>query len=111
MGYKFPHGKLSVVYDQAGKARIVAMTNNVYQLALQRIHDMIFSILKTIPSDGTFDQLKPLKNLVNLDSKEAFYCFDLSAATDRLPIDVQIQVLNLLIPGLGTRWGRLLDID
>jgi len=41
-----PNGRLSVVYDQAGKARFVAMTNYFYQLVLKRVHDMVFDILK-----------------------------------------------------------------
>jgi hypothetical protein len=51
--------------------------------------------------DGTFDQRKPLHDLIskvkdNPDNKQKFSCFDLSAATDRLPIDVQIQILRIL---------------
>jgi len=46
--------------------------------------------------DGTFDQLKPLRSLTARGLKE-FYSFDLSAATDRLPIDLQVQVLSLMI--------------
>lgn len=101
MGIRLPHGSLSVVLDQAGKARVVASTNTVYQIGLSRIHDFIFNLLRKIAEDGTFDQHRPVKVLVNKTSSEAFYCYDLSAATDRLPIKLQIQVLNTLRPRLG----------
>lgn len=105
-----PNGRLSVVYDQAGKARFVAMTNYFYQLVLKRVHDMVFDILKTIPMDGTFDQHKPIKDLI-IKGSGTYYCYDLSAATDRLPIKLQVQVLNELIPNLGNIWSSLLDIE
>jgi hypothetical protein len=51
--------------------------------------------------DGTFDQRKPLLDLISRVregdlSGHQFSCFDLSAATDRLPIDVQKQVLSIV---------------
>jgi hypothetical protein len=36
------------------------------------------------------------------------FSYDLSAATDRLPLLLQIYVLNALIPGLGDHWANLL---
>lgn len=110
--WKFPlrMGKLSVVYDQAGKARIVAITNWWIQLALKPLHDSIFSYLRKLPYDGTFDQDGALKRLLaNKADGHKFYSFDLSAATDRLPIDLQEQILQLL--GYDSRnWRRLLDL-
>nr|UPW42098.1 MAG: putative RNA dependent RNA polymerase [Guangxi sediment mito-like virus 1] len=106
----FALGSLSIVYDQAGKARVVAMTNWIYQVYLYPIHKAIFSILKNIEMDGTFDQLLPLRKLLDNGSSEKFYCFDLSAATDRLPIQIQIDILNILKKDLGSWWGKLLSI-
>lgn len=58
--------------------------------------------------DGTFDQLGPLKALTSRGLKE-LYSFDLSAATDRLPIDLQVQVLSELItPDFAENWKSLL---
>jgi len=94
-------GKLSVVYDQAGKARVVAITNWWIQVALKPLHNALFSILRRIEEDGTHDQLKPFNKLIGNGSSEMFYSFDLSAATDRLPLDVQADILNLLNPNLG----------
>lgn len=98
-------GRLGVVYDQAGKARIVAITNWWIQFALKPLHDALFDLLRRIETDGTFNQEAPLDRLVGL-SRQAlldgrpgftFHCFDLSAATDRLPIDLQVDILSILL--------------
>lgn len=102
-------GKLSIVYDQPGKARVVAITNWWVQLALLPLHDGIFDKLRDIPEDGTMNQDLALDNLLSkADPNHKFYSFDLSAATDRLPIDVQVQILRLLkVDSLA--WKGLLD--
>jgi len=101
-------GRLGVVYDQAGKARVIGITNYWIQLSLKPLHDSIFRLLKKIDSDGTFDQTRKLFELTKIGKK--FHCFDLSAATDRLPIDIQRDILNILKPDLGNRWADLLDL-
>jgi hypothetical protein len=89
-------GKLSVVKNTAGKARIVGMTNYWIQICLYPLHKAIFRFLKTLGTDGTFDQLAPIKELLKDEATwPKFFSFDLSAATDRLPVDVQKQVLTL----------------
>jgi len=107
---KLPIGRLSVVYDQAGKARIVAMPNFWIQLCLKPLHESIFRFLKTVEQDGTFNQLGPLNLLrANPNKGHDFSCYDLSAATDRLPIDLQVDILFLI--GLdGKLWKDVLDI-
>jgi hypothetical protein len=51
--------------------------------------------LRSLETDGTFDQEKPLINLINNgNSEHKYHCFDLSAATDRLPVDLQKDILN-----------------
>jgi len=131
-------GSLSVVYDQAGKARVVAITNWWVQISLKPLHDHLFKLLSNIPYDGTFDQLAPFDlilnnvnsvmqlNKGNLNNKSSLdqesiesniskditlHGFDLSAATDRLPLTLQIQILNILSEGLGDKWRDLLDIS
>lgn len=100
---KFRLGKLSIVKTTAGKSRVIAITNYWIQVGLKPLHDGIFSILKRLETDGTFDQMKPVKRLFETKStEEMFYSYDLSAATDRLPIDVQEQILSIL---LGSRFA------
>nr|UIW13894.1 MAG: RNA-dependent RNA polymerase [Rhizoctonia solani mitovirus 103] len=101
--------KLSVVYDKPGKARIVGITNYWIQVLLKPLHDGIFHILRNIPMDGTYDQAAPIHNLMSkVLPGQKYYSFDLSSATDRLPIEVQKDILNTLKPGLGSRWANLL---
>lgn len=107
-GSRLTLGKLGVVYDQAGKARVVAITNWWIQLALKPLHESIFRFLKRVPQDGTFDQPAPLDLLLKTSNDSKFHSYDLSAATDRLPLSLQRQVLH----SLGVRddlWAGLLD--
>ena len=108
-----PHmGRLSIVYDQAGKARIVALTNWWIQLCLKPLHESIFRFLKTLPTDGTFNQDAPITRLLSFENnQDKFSCFDLSSATDRLPLQLQVDILNSLESGLGGLWRDLLDFN
>jgi hypothetical protein len=85
-------GRLSLV-EEPGKMRVVAMVDCLTQWLLYPLHRFIFDkILKVLPQDGTFDQQKPIKRLLGLMSEKGLYeCFsyDLSAATDRLPVILQ----------------------
>jgi hypothetical protein len=64
-------------------------------MILKPLHETIFIVLKKIPQDGTFNQAAPLKLLSELTrGTRTVYSFDLSAATDRLPIALQVQVLS-----------------
>lgn len=87
-------GKLSFLKEPAGKVRVVAILDGWTQMILSGLHATVGSILKEIPQDGTFDQGKPIELLPKKES--LVYSFDLSAATDRLPIDLQVQVISLL---------------
>jgi hypothetical protein len=50
--------------------------------------------LKNLPNDGTFDQTRSYERARAKSIKYGFsYGFDLSAATDRLPISLQRAVL------------------
>jgi len=63
---------------------------------LNPLHKKIFNVLRELPTDGTFDQLKPLDRLHELSTQDRF-SFDLSAATDRLPLTLQKDILTLLV--------------
>jgi hypothetical protein len=62
---------------------------------MRPIHEAIFTILRGIPMDGTFDQTRPVESLRSLSVKGRwFYSIDLSAATDRLPISLQVPIME-----------------
>jgi hypothetical protein len=95
-------GRLSEKMEAAGKVRVFAITDSITQSVFRPISDGIFKILRNLPMDGTFDQDAPVRRLRDLHKEgllesQTFYSYDLSAATDRLPIDFQVQVLTLLI--------------
>lgn len=105
-----PLGKLSFKEEAAGKLRVFAIVDCFTQWLLYPLHKLIFVILKRIPMDGTFNQLRPVHRLLNKGFKE-FYSLDLSAATDRLPLVIQSELLNHLVwqvPGFGDLWAKLL---
>lgn len=54
-------GKLSTKEEAAGKIRVFAMVDVWTQSVLKPLHDLIFSFLKSLPNDGTFDQSASVK--------------------------------------------------
>jgi hypothetical protein len=90
-------GKLSFLREPAGKVRVVAILDGWSQMLLSGLHSETQSILKKIPQDGTMDQGRPISLLRMKDLKDKpVYSFDLSSATDRLPIDLQCQILSFI---------------
>jgi hypothetical protein len=106
-------GRLSTIKEAAGKRRIIAITDWWTQNLLKPLHVGISSALKLIPQDGTFDQWKPLETYVlpRIALGVQAFSFDLSSATDRLPIALQVQILDFFFPGLGKIWRELLARD
>lgn len=108
----FVNGRLSAVYNQAGKARVIAITSYWIQVCLKPLHEFLFQKLKTLSRvDGTFDQDYPMTLLIRRlnDERPKLYGFDLSAATDRLPIQLQQDILKLI--GFNLPWAELLNIE
>jgi len=89
-------GSLAFLSEPAGKIRVVAMVDCWTQWALRPLHDSIFEFLKGFGPDGTMDQMAPVRRLLEKGHK-SFWCYDLSAATDRLPISIQVEILIPLI--------------
>lgn len=90
------HGKLAFK-DEPGKVRVFAMVDIVTQWIMKPLHDYLFTLLKTIKQDATFDQEKGITYLQHmLKVRKVSFSFDLSAATDRLPLKLQILILNQL---------------
>nr|QOX06058.1 RNA-dependent RNA polymerase [Lentinula edodes mitovirus 1] len=100
-------GRLALKREAAGKVRIFAMVDPWTQWVLQPLHQAIFSSLKKIPMDGTFDQLKPLSRIPW--GLTPLYSYDLSSATDRLPISLQRDLLSEFISvDFAKNWADLL---
>jgi len=105
-----PIGRLSFKEEAAGKLRIFAMVDIITQSLLRPLHDQLFSLFKKIPNDCTHDQDKGFKMACDLSIKHnCSFGFDLTAATDRLPIVTQVAVLNSLYGnGIGDLWSNIL---
>jgi hypothetical protein len=100
--------------DGAGKRRIIAIADWWTQLVFRPYHSSLFRTLKDIEQDGTFDQWAPVENWVLPRLRLGFpaFSFDLTAATDRLPIQFQAQVFALFFGAKAARlWTDLLDRD
>jgi hypothetical protein len=94
--------KLGFKEEAAGKIRVFAMVDPFTQWVMKPIHECIFTILRGIPMDGTFDQTKPVERLRSLPPKGRwFHSIDLSAATDRLPLLLQIPVMENVFNWVG----------
>lgn len=101
-------GKLGLKDEPAGKIRVFAMVDPFTQWLMKPLHDFLFSILRKIPQDGTFDQLAPVRALQDR-GKIRFWSFDLSSATDRLPVLLQAVIMSRLITAHGANlWMALL---
>jgi hypothetical protein len=97
-------GQLAIKREAAGKIRVFALVDVWTQSCLKPLHEMIFRFLKSLPNDGTFDQFaavnRAAEKVVRFGSS---FGYDLSAATDRLPIILQEAVL---IPLIGEKAAK-----
>lgn len=57
-------GKLGFKSEPAGKVRVFAMVECWTQWLLYPIHQFIFNLLDSLPTDGTLDQLRPINRLI-----------------------------------------------
>lgn len=89
-------GRLALKEEAAGKIRVFAIVDCWTQWMLHPLHKAIFALLRRIPQDGTFDQIAPVRRL-KLTNKTFVASYDLSAATDRLPLIIQKMVLAPVI--------------
>jgi hypothetical protein len=103
------NGRLVGLPEPAGKVRIIALVDYWTQHMLLPLHDEIFKILRRLPTDGTFDQLRPVKRLLKKVGPETrIYSYDLKSATDRLSIKAQMMILSVMFSRrLAVAWKRL----
>jgi uncharacterized membrane protein len=103
-------GRLALLPEAAGKVRVVALADIWTQWALHPLHKWLFEILREIPQDGTYDQLAPVTELLKRVSEDTvIFSYDLSAATDRIPVEIQARLLSVVFgEGFSTAWRNLL---
>jgi len=103
-------GQLSIKEEAAGKVRVFALVDIWTQSVLKPVHQTLFSYLKSLPNDGTFDQHASVKRCFEKSEvAQSSFGYDLSAATDRLPISLQVAVLSALFgTEIAAAWKELL---
>jgi hypothetical protein len=105
-------GKLSFKVEPAGKIRVFAMVDCFTQWLLSPLHKGLFNFLRRIPEDATHDQSLTLSTFVERlqrnNIKEVF-SFDLTAATDRIPVSAQAVILDIMAERkVGAIWASFL---
>jgi len=106
-------GKLITFAEWGGKTRTVASVDYWTQIILTPLHETLFEVLKSIEMDATFDQRAASETVRKwtADEKSEIYSFDLTAATDRLPRELQAEILDgvLGMSGVGRAWMEILS--
>lgn len=110
-GGEAPIAQFAIKEEAAGKVRVFALIDSLSQTFLSPLHNKLFDILRTLPNDGTFDQDASVKRCSEKALKsQCAYSFDLTAATDRIPVKLSAAVINLLFNSdyLGGYWTKIM---
>jgi len=89
-------GRLGFSAEPGGKTRRFAIADYWTQTSLKSIQISLYRTLRGISTDTTADQNKGFQSLLKESSGYPTYCFDLSAASDRIPAIMQKHRLRLL---------------
>lgn len=92
----FSASKLMAIQDRSCKTRVVAMIDSYSQVSLRPFHRAITFVLRNLKRDYTEDQQGGVRYLQKL--KGELYSIDLSNATDTLPVDLGLRLLERVIP-------------
>jgi len=86
--------------DKENKVRVIGVGDYYSQTVLKPLHTYLFQFLSKIPQDCTFDQSSFEAKLGINQKGDDFVSADLSAATDRFPIEV----ISLVLRGRLPKW-------
>lgn len=106
-------GRLGLKEEPAGKVRVFAMVDPWTQWLLFPLHKLLQEALRKITEDATFDQVKVMEDKLEVVAKKwkkgKAFSFDLSSATDRLPVGVQVSILTPLLGKYEAKaWASIL---
>jgi hypothetical protein len=102
------HSRLFTFTAAGGKSRVIANVDWVTQTALSALHFYLFKLLSTIKSDFTFAHKQGLPYIISKRSKD-YYSIDLSAATDRMPRELQKHILRNICNKLSLNGEDIAD--
>jgi len=92
------HSKISLKREPWGKTRPFAICDYFSQSALRGFHKFLFEELEELPEDGTFKQDSVSEAVRKWTESKPSYktrieSADLSSATDRIPVEVQAEIV------------------
>jgi hypothetical protein len=91
-------GHVAFIQEGGCKARVVAVPNAWIQWLMEPLHAALDRLVQELPESTVHDQNNGAYFMQEHISKGSkLWCFDLSSATDRFPIELQLAVLE----GLG----------
>lgn len=111
------HSKLFMFIEPGGKKRVVAEVDGFSQTVLNPIHEVFSDISTTLDFQSAhFDQENSFLEMSKLARKNGFIgTFDLTAATDLLPIKIQQRIVESVFkqrfgkPGIGELWSNVIS--
>lgn len=105
----YPILKTIAIPDKGPKVRTITVGNYYLQRTLLPIHNGLMETLRSIPEDGTYKQSSAAHSIAQWTAQGYQpWCFDLTAATDRFPIQIQYLVLKEMYPELASRWYAIM---
>lgn len=79
-------------------------------MTLRPIHDSLMKILRGLETDGTFNQELAFQRILEKSKGHKTFCFDLSGASDRIPLEVQtIMMSQLFGEDIANAWAHLIS--
>jgi len=105
------HSRLSIKREKGGKDRVFAMVDYWTQITLKPLHKELGKLLDKIPNDCTFDQGKGLGLLRKWTQNGNATSVDLSSASDRFPMQLQVAVMEKLIDKEFSQAWETLMVD
>lgn len=86
--------RLALFPDGGGKIRVIGIGNWLTQGFLFPVHKGIFRYLRKLQDDYTFDQGRIRLTYARwMREGRRIYSLDLTAATDRIPVSIQLALL------------------
>lgn len=101
--------RIHLLAEAGGKTRAICIPDIWTQSALKPIHQYLMNVLKRMPNDGTFSHSALAEKVKAFTNRHSLFCYDLTAATDRFPLEVQKRVLKPLLGDLVEGWSDLIS--
>lgn len=105
---EFKHSRLVLLSDKACKTRVIAIADWWSNICLSGIHDTFMKALKRLPGDVTYFQDQIPTYVSKLGTN--LFSSDMTAFTDRFPIELEEAVLNAKYGAkIGKMWRTIVS--